>query len=184
MTRTVLAFVLLLAASPSLAQTATTPTQAKPPAKTAPAKKAAPPVPAAFTAAKDAGDKALNENRTDDAQAEYYKALKIKPDWTEGWWHLGLISYDAQRYEPARDALRRVVTLSPNDARSWGIMGLCEFQLKDYDAALEHLQHARQLGVRSADELSPVFRYHSAILLTRLGLFEQAQQVLMVQLFL
>ncbi len=105
---------------------------------------------------------------------EYYKALKIKPDWTEGWWHLGMISYDAQRYEPARDALRRVVTLSPNDARSWGIMGLCEFQLKDYDAALEHLQRARS-SASASDELSPVFRYHSAILLTRLGLFEQAQ---------
>ncbi len=180
MTRTVIAFVLLsaAAASPSLAQTATAPTQSKPPAKTgtAPVKKA-PVVPAAFTAAKDAGDKALKENRLDDALTEYYKALKIKPDWTEGWWHLGLISYDAQRYEPARDALRRVVTLSPNDARSWGIMGLCEFQLKDYDAALEHLQRARQLGVRG-DELAPVFRYHSAILLTRLGLFEQAQMVL------
>ena len=56
-------------------------------------------------------------------------------------------------------------------------MGLCEFQLKDYDAALEHLQRARQLGVRE-DELAPVFRYHSAILLTRLGLFDEAQQVL------
>jgi tetratricopeptide (TPR) repeat protein len=181
MTRTLFAFVLLSAglASPSLAQTATPPTKSKPPAKAtaAPVKKA-PTVPVAFTAAKDAGDKALKENRLDDAVTEYYKALKIKPDWTEGWWHLGLISYDAQRFEPARDALRRVVTLSPNDARSWGIMGLCEFQLKDYDAALEHLQRARQLGVRSADELSPVFRYHSAILLTRLGLFEQAQQVL------
>jgi tetratricopeptide (TPR) repeat protein len=180
MTRTLLAFVLLSAggASPSFAQTATTPTQSKPPAKAAaaPVKKAAA-VPAAFTAAKDAGDKALKENRQDDAVTEYYKALKIKPDWTEGWWHLGLISFEAQRYEPARDALRRVVTLSPNDARSWGIMGLCEFQLKDYDAALEHLQRARQLGVRG-DELAPVFRYHSAILLTRLGLFEQAQMVL------
>jgi tetratricopeptide (TPR) repeat protein len=181
MTRTIPALVLLSMglSSPSLAQTASTPTQSKPPAKTAvaPVKKA-PAVPPAFTAAKDAGDKALKENRLDDALAEYYKALKIKPDWTEGWWHLGLISYDAQHYEPARDALRRVVTLSPNDARSWGIMGLCEFQLKDYDPALEHLQHARQLGVRSGDDLAPVFRYHSAILLTRLGLFEQAQMVL------
>ena len=59
-----------------------------------------------------------------------------------------------------------------------GDHGLCEFQLKDYDPALEHLQHARQLGVRSADELAPVFRYRAAILMTRLGLFEQAQQVL------
>ena len=70
MTRTMIAFVLLSAAvaSPSLAQTATTPTQSKPPAKTAAAPvKKAPPVPAAFTAAKDAGDKALKENRLDDA---------------------------------------------------------------------------------------------------------------------
>ena len=57
MTRSALTFVLLAAglASPSLAQPATPPAQAKPPAKTAPAKKAAPAIPAAFTAAKDAG---------------------------------------------------------------------------------------------------------------------------------
>jgi tetratricopeptide (TPR) repeat protein len=182
MTRTVLTLVLLLTgiASSSSAQTAAAAqAPSKTPAKAAgPAKKAPAATPAAFTAAKNAGDKALAENRLDDAIAEYYKALKIKPDWAEGWWHLGLISYEAQRYVPARDALRRVVTLSPNDARSWGIMGLCEFQLKDYDPALEHLQRARQLGIRTGDELAPVFRYHAAILLTRLGLFEQAQQVL------
>ena len=57
-------------------------------------------------------------------------------------------------------------------------MGLCEFQLKDYDPALEHLQRARQLGITSGDDLAPVFRYHVAIMLTRLGLFDQAQQVL------
>jgi tetratricopeptide (TPR) repeat protein len=180
MRRAILTFVLLWAgfASPSLAQTATKPSQPKPPTKAAAAAKTAPATPAAFTAAKDAGDKALAENRLDDAIAAYYKALKIKPDWAEGWWHLGVISYDAQRWEPARDAMRRVVVLSPNDARSWGILGLCEFQLKDYDAAVDHLQHARQLGIRSADELAPVVRYHVAILLTRLGLFEQAQLVL------
>ena len=169
--------VSLVAVSFAAAQTAPAPRPVQPrPAAKAGVK--APPASPAFTAAKKAGDKALAENRLDDAVTEYYKAVKINPEWTEGWWHLGLISYEAQRYQPARDALRRVVTLSPVDARSWGIMGLSEFQLKEYDAALDHLQHARQLGVRAGDELSPVFRYHTAILLTRLGLFEMALQVL------
>lgn len=187
MTRaTILALVLCgSVALPAHAQTGSpaASTPAKPAQKptpkgpTASAAKAPAPSPA-FTAAQKAGDKALAENRLDDALAEYYKALKIRPDWAEGWWHLGLISYETQKYQPARDALRRVVTLSPNDGRSWGIMGLSEFQLKEYDPALDHLQHARQLGIQTGDELAPVFRYHAAILLTRLGLFEMAQTVL------
>jgi predicted Zn-dependent protease len=57
-------------------------------------------------------------------------------------------------------------------------MGLAEFRLKDYDASLDHLQRSRQLGIRTSDELAPVVRYHAAILLTRLGLIDQALQVL------
>ncbi len=187
MTRAAILALLLCASLPLRAHAQTAPPASQKPAT--PAARPAPKGPAtpgaktpapspAFTAAQKAGDKALAENRLDDALAEYYKALKIRPDWAEGWWHLGLISYETQKYQPARDALRRVVTLSPNHGRSWGIMGLSEFQLKEYDAALDHLQHARQLGIQSGDELAPVFRYHAAILLTRLGLFEMAQQVL------
>jgi tetratricopeptide (TPR) repeat protein len=155
-------------------------TQTKAPAKAgAPAgQKARPAESPAFLAAKKAGDAALAENRLDDAVAEYYKALKIQPDWAEGWWHLGLISYEQDKYEPARDALRRVAVLNGTNAKAWGIMGLSEFQLKEYDPGLTHLQRARQLGVVAADELAPVIRYHTAILLTRMGMIDQGLQVL------
>src|SRR6185369_8191751 len=73
---------------------------------------------------------------------------------------------------------RRVVTLDPGNARAWGLMGLSEFQLKDYDPALDHLQHARQLRLVASSDLASPVRYHVAVLLTRLGLPDQAQQVL------
>jgi len=133
---------------------------------------------ASLLATQKAADKARQENRLDDAVAEYFKAVQLQPDWTEGWWYLGLISYEQDRSLPARDAFRRVVTLDPGNARAWGLMGLSEFQLKDYDPALDHLQHARQLRLVASSDLASPVRYHVAVLLTRLGLADQAQQVL------
>ena len=53
-------------------------------------------------------------------------------------------------------------------------MGLSEFQLKDYDPALEHLQRARQLGIR--ERTSPRRSSGTTLrsCLPRLGLFERA----------
>src|SRR5262249_42483427 len=133
---------------------------------------------AAFTAAKNAAEKARSENRLDDAITEYFKTVQLKPDWTEGWWYLGTISYDQDRYQPARDAFKRVVLLDPNNAKAWGFLGLSEFKLLDYDQALDHLMRARALGIQAASDVAPIVRYHAAILFTRMSRFEQAGQLL------
>jgi len=133
---------------------------------------------AAFTAAKNAAEKARAENRLDDAITEYFKTVQLKPDWTEGWWYLGTISYDQDRYQPARDAFKRVVLLDQNNAKAWGFLGLSEFKLLDYDQALDHLMRARALGIQAASDVAPIVRYHAAILFTRMSRFEQAGQLL------
>src|SRR5262249_10851360 len=54
------------------------------------------------TASREAGDlkKAI----------EYYRrALQLRADWTEGWWYLGTMSYDANRFLDAIPSFQKVV---------------------------------------------------------------------------
>jgi tetratricopeptide (TPR) repeat protein len=144
----------------------------------APTKKAAPSASAEFLAAQKAADQAREQNHLDDAVSLYFKAVQIKPDWTEGWWYLGTISYDQDRYQPARDAFKRVVMLDQNNALAWGFLGLSEFHMLDYDQPLQHLMRARLLHVQKSAEVAATVRYHAAIIFTRMGKFEQAGQLL------
>jgi tetratricopeptide (TPR) repeat protein len=160
------------------ASTQSTPGKLKPASGTPPGKSADARASQAFVRATAAAEKARIEHRLDEAIDLYFKALKLDSTWTEGWWFLGTISYELDRYEPARDAFRRVVLADERNAVAWGLMGLSEFRLKEYDQALSHLLHARSLGLQSDSELAPVVRYHAAVLLTRNGEFDQALRVL------
>jgi tetratricopeptide (TPR) repeat protein len=126
-----------------------------------------------------AGAAAAREaNRLDEAIALYRQAVTIKPDWTEGWFHIGTLSYELDRHALARDAFRRVLLANPENALSCAFLGLSQFQLKEYDASLEHLLRARTLGIAAEKAVAPVVRYHAAVLLTRIGQYDQALQLL------
>ncbi|MBA2301672.1 MAG: tetratricopeptide repeat protein [Acidobacteria bacterium] len=108
----------------------------------------------------------------------YQQALKMQPSWTEGWWYLGTLLYELDRYTEARDALRRFVTLEPKAGPGYALMGLCEFQLREYERALVNIQRGRALGLGDSEQLTFVTRYHAAILLTRFEFFEGATEIL------
>jgi tetratricopeptide (TPR) repeat protein len=150
------------------------------PAKTAPGKKSskAPATSAAFVAAQKAAEKAREENRLDDAVTLYFNAVQMQPDWTEGWWYLGTISYDQDRYQPARDAFKRVVMLAPTNAEAHAFLGLSLFRMKEYDQALTELLEARILNLPRTTDLGSAVRYHSAIIFCRMGQFESAGELL------
>jgi len=118
-------------------------------------------------AAREAGN-------SDEALRSYVKALELKPAWAEGWWFTGTLLYEADKYEPARDAFRHLLSTEPKMATGWGMLGLCEFQTKQYDEALAHLQRANALGLGGHDEIRDVINYHRALLFTRSSDFEQA----------
>ena len=69
---------------------------------------------------------------------------------------------------------RSVVAAVPQNGTAWTFKGLCEFKLKNYDRALSDLAEARAHGVIDVQEIADVARYHSAILLTRIGQYDQA----------
>ena len=113
-----------------------------------------------------------------DAPALYARALALHPSWQEGWWTLGSIHYEKNRYPECRDAFRRLTALDPKSGPAFTMVGLCEFGGREYDAALADLRHGQQLGVASP-AVDEVARYHIAVLLTRAGDFENALGILL-----
>ena len=121
---------------------------------------------------------AREEGRTEEALALYRRALVARPDWDEGRWYLGAMLYELDRYAEAADGFSEVLRHQPSHAGALGMRGLCEFQLRRYDTALADLLKARAAGVAQSPGIATVVRYHAAILLTRFGEFESANQML------
>jgi tetratricopeptide (TPR) repeat protein len=160
-------------AAPSVggaAQTPATSATAKP--------KAATPAAAPLEAIIKAATQARLEERWADAIALYAKALKLKPDYVEGYWYQGTAYYAQDDYPRCRDAFRQVLKLAPKNGAANAFLGLCEFGLKDYDRSLQHLLLSRTLGVGDVPELGSTARYHAAMLMTRMDQFEQALETL------
>jgi tetratricopeptide (TPR) repeat protein len=119
-------------------------------------------------------DAARDANRLDEAATLYRKALKLKPDWADGWWAAGSIAYDQDKFAECAPAFRRLAALNPDSAAAWTMAGLCEYRLRQFDTALSSLERVEQLGFQENTELSRSARLHLAILLTRAGAFERA----------
>lgn len=123
---------------------------------------------------------AYEANHIDEAVGLYSKAVKLKPDWAQGWWAVGMIEYQRDHYPECRDALTRMVALDAEAAPGLALLGLCEFRTKQYDASFNHLKQAHMLvSVRQGGgDLLDMADYHLAMLLTRQGAFEVAQEVM------
>src|SRR5207245_719193 len=88
---------------------------------------------------------AYEANRVDEAVELYSGAMKLRPDWAQGWWALGMIEYQRDHYPACRDALTRMVALDASAAPGWALLGLCEFSTKQYDDSFDHLKKAHML---------------------------------------
>ncbi len=155
----------LLAAAVALAQTKQAPGPDRPGAGT-------------FSALSQDAEKARQADRLEEAVGLYEKALKLNPRWTEGWWYLGTIHYDANRYGEGQAAFKNLVGINPRLGPGWAMLGLCEFELQDYGNSHIHLQRARALGLGGEQEMTTVVRYHEALLLIHESEFESATQLL------
>ena len=49
------------------------------------------------------------------ALEEYEKALKLKPDFANGYYNLGVLYYEIGRYEKAREVWEKVLKIDPNN---------------------------------------------------------------------
>lgn len=136
------------------------------------------PRPAPFDGLAARAATARDEGRLEEALTLYRKALAARPKWDEGRWYEATLLYELDRHAEARAAFSEVLRREPAHAGALGLRGLCEFELRQYDAALADLLHARKMGVSRSEGIATVVTYHAAILLTRAGDFEIANQML------
>ena len=123
-------------------------------------------------------DDAREAGRLDDAIRLYNQALQLKPKWKDGWWYLGSIFYDRDRYAEAAEALKILLDLDGQNGPGWALLGLCEFQLRNYREALADIQKGNWLGLGNNKPFTDVSRFHAGILLTRDGQFELGYEAL------
>jgi tetratricopeptide (TPR) repeat protein len=123
---------------------------------------------------------AYEADRPEEAAELYTQAVKLRPDWSQGWWALGMIEYQRDLYPECRDALTRMVELDASAAPGWALLGLCDFRTKQYESAFQHLKKAHTLvpATQPGGPLLDMADFHLALLLTQQGAFEVAQEIL------
>jgi tetratricopeptide (TPR) repeat protein len=135
--------------------------------------------PQSFEDLSQQAQQAYDAQHDDDAVRLFSQAVKLKPDWAQGWWAIGMINYQHDQYAACRDALTRMVALDASASPGWAMLGLCEFETKQYDLSFEHLKKAHMMVPvkESGGQLIDVANYHLALLLTQQGAFELAQEI-------
>jgi tetratricopeptide (TPR) repeat protein len=125
-----------------------------------------------FNVLEKKADAARDAGQINEAVDLYQKALRLKPDWRQGWWVLGSLLYDANRFQEGEQAFLPLTKLDPNKSPGWAMAGLCEFEIKHYRDALQNLERADKLGLPPA--LYDVNQYHIILILIRGGQFDSA----------
>lgn len=112
-----------------------------------------------------------------DAPALYQRALRVKPDWKDGWWALGTLHYGKNQYAESAVEFEKLVTLDRVSAPAYAMLGLSEYNLNKYDAAIENLAKAQKLNVMN-ESIGQASMYTLAKLWTKRGNFEGALGIL------
>lgn len=121
---------------------------------------------------------ARERNELQEATDLYLKALRLNPRWQEGWWYLGTLDYDADKYNDGVKAFSNLVELDRKNTAALALLGLCEFGTRDYGNATVHLHMAWTERPKARDELGNVVEYHLALLDILHSDFETANRLL------
>lgn len=123
-----------------------------------------------------AADAASARDRGDVPQAIslYKQAVAADPQWADGWWFLGNLQYRVDQFAPARESLSRFIDLSPKAVAALALRGLCEYETAQYPEALADIEQALALGAANQQRNANILLFHEALLLTRMGRFEEA----------
>ena len=123
------------------------------------------------TAAREGGDVAA-------AIRWYREAVRQRPSWDEGWWHLGALSYERGDSAQAARSFSRFVRLKPDSGPGWALRGLAEFGLKNYASSMRYLAHGLTLGTVGNSEIRDAVYVRMAQLRIRAGQYELAVEPL------
>jgi tetratricopeptide (TPR) repeat protein len=113
---------------------------------------------------------AMQSDRVPEAINLFQRAVKLRPDWSEGWWDLGTLSFDSGHFLEARAAfVHFVVQEHRQPGPGFGMLGLSEFHLKHYTSALAALERCIRLGLGNNTDFERAVLYHDGILNTLFG---------------
>src|SRR5437660_765284 len=73
-------------------------------------------------------DAARGADRLSDAIRLYQQGLRLRPSWSEGWWSLGSVLYDQDRFREAEAAFLHFVAITPKPGPAFAFLGLCEYE--------------------------------------------------------
>ena len=108
----------------------------------------------------------------------YKEGVRLRPAWSEGWWELGTLFYDQDRFPEAEASFRRFAAAAHKPGPAYAFLGLCEYETEDYNRSLQHFRMWAGTGWGGTSELIDVAVFHFALLLTREGRFVEALYLL------
>src|SRR5512143_4098735 len=95
-----------------------------------------PSVPPRFESIAKQADLARSQDRVQDAIRLYREGTRLRPSWSEGWWYLGSLLYDQDRFSEADAAFQRLLTSPSHRGPAFAFRGLCEYETGKYDRAV------------------------------------------------
>lgn len=123
-------------------------------------------------------ENARSTDRLNDAIALYQRGVRLRPTWAEGWWWLGNLLYDQDRFPEAETAFQRFIASAPKPGPGYAFLGLCEYETRAYDKALGDLRKWTRSRWPGTPELIDVATFHLALLLTQKGRFVESLYLL------
>jgi tetratricopeptide (TPR) repeat protein len=121
---------------------------------------------------------ARSQDRVADAIRLYREGAHLRPSWSDGWWYLGSLLYDQDRFSEAADAFRHLMSATSHNGPAHAFLGLCDYDTGSYDDALVQFRAWAAAGWPATDQLRDVAVYHYALLLTRNGRFVESLYLL------
>ncbi|MGD0922205.1 MAG: tetratricopeptide repeat protein [Terriglobia bacterium] len=107
----------------------------------------------------------------------YLRALRLRPEWPEGWRSVGVLLADRKEYARAEAAFQNLLDIEPKNGAGWALLGLCEYEQGRYGEAYKHIQQGQTLGIGNPD-LEKVATFHTALMAIQKGDFQLARSLL------
>ena len=137
-----------------------------------------PPAAPRFEAIAAQAEAARAQDRAADAIRLYRMGTQLLPAWADGWWYLGSLLYDQDRFSEADAAFRHVLTSPAHRGPAYAFLGLCEYETGRYSDALAQFRAWASSGWTGSPELRDVAIFHYSLLLTRDGRFVESLYLL------
>lgn len=114
------------------------------------------------------------QDRVHEAIRLYREGTHLRPSWFDGWWYLGSLLYDQDRFSEADTAFQHLLASPTHRGPALAFRGLCEYESGKYDDALAQFRAWAGAGWAGTQQLRDVAVFHFGLLLTREGKFVES----------